>query len=267
MFKFEKEDLERKIGQIGQVVRRVESQAGEWHLLKELNEIVKRENISNVDFTLIKNTHEVKIKFEYGIEEETALENRKYYHTALIIAVLLAFQGLFVALHLIFNLNALAYYQQTPSDLDRAAKLIILPNYLLADLYLPMPGDLSDTYQSNVAEVLTLPVASIPNLYNILSSPPCLNCNFMYPVLKTNYKSFYSTFQQQVAEMKMSSKVNSSQVEDIFYAADYVISNLLGVLSVRAYEYMDLSLLVWVVGVAVVWVGVWRGSGEMREEV
>jgi hypothetical protein len=91
-------------------------------------------------------------------------------------------------------MNALAYYKQTPADLDTTAKLIILPNYLLADLYLPLPSTIKDTYRDSVAGVLSFPVASVPGLYNLLSTAPCSDCNFMYPVLTTNYKSFYSTF-------------------------------------------------------------------------
>jgi hypothetical protein len=57
-------------------------------------------------------------------------------------------------------------------------------------------------YQTSVNSVLSFPVDSVPNLYNLLSSAPCGNCTFMYPVLTTNYKSFYSTFGQRVTQMK-----------------------------------------------------------------
>lgn len=62
-FKFEKEDLEAKIMSIGMLVREFEAEAAELNLLKEFSEIVKRDEITNVEFSLIKNVHEVKIKF------------------------------------------------------------------------------------------------------------------------------------------------------------------------------------------------------------
>lgn len=49
----------------------------------------------------------------------------------------------------------------------------------------------------------------------------------MYPVLTTNFKSFYSTFEQRIAEMKNSNNKASDTVQDLFYAADYVVSRLL----------------------------------------
>lgn len=47
-FKFEKEELERKITVINTIVKSVESQIAEWHLLKEFNEVVKKEDIANL---------------------------------------------------------------------------------------------------------------------------------------------------------------------------------------------------------------------------
>lgn len=49
---------------LGIVVRHVEAQVSEWHLLKEFNEIVKREDITNVEFALVKHPHDLKIKFD-----------------------------------------------------------------------------------------------------------------------------------------------------------------------------------------------------------
>ena len=43
----------------------MEAQAAEMNLLKEFSEIVKREEITNVEFGLIKNAYEVKVKFDH----------------------------------------------------------------------------------------------------------------------------------------------------------------------------------------------------------
>jgi len=54
--------------------------------------------------------------------------------------------AIFLALHTTINLNALSYYKTSPYDLDTAAKLIIEPNYILADLYLPMSASIRANY-------------------------------------------------------------------------------------------------------------------------
>lgn len=60
----------------------------------------------------------------------------------------------------------------------------------------------------------------------------------MYPVLTTNYKSFYSTFEQRVIEMNSSKSLNNTVVQDLFYAADYVANNILEVLTTQQYNYV-----------------------------
>jgi hypothetical protein len=201
-FKFEREELERKVAVIGGIIRQVEAQVAEWHLLKEFTEAVKKQEVTNLEFSLVKNPQEIKIKFDCSPETEAKLEKRKYYAAVVVLVLFLVLQVVFLALHSTITLNALAYYQQTPADLDTAAKLILLPNYLLADLYLPLPAAITANYAADVASVLSFPVASVPGLYDLLSTAPCENCSFMYPVLTTNYKSFYSTFEQRVVQMK-----------------------------------------------------------------
>ena len=82
-------------------------------------------------------------------------------------------------------------------EIDNVAKLIIQPNYLLADIYLTLPADINLQYGIYVNDALGSPSASIPDLYPFLGTVPCSSCLFMYPVLTTNYKSFYSTFEQR----------------------------------------------------------------------
>lgn len=166
----------------------------------------------------------------------------------------------FLALHSVLTLNALAYYQQTPTDLDTSAKLIIFPNYLLADLYLPLPSALKTSYAAAVAGVLSFPITSVPDLYNLLSTAPCDNCSFMYPVLTTNYKSFYSTFDQRAVQMKNSGIVDNNEVSDLFYAADFVVDNVLVALTTASYNYADMSLVIYAVALAVLCAAISWGS-------
>ena len=137
--------------------------------------------------------------------------------------VFLIAQIAFLILHSVTSLKTLDFYQNSPSDLDNAAKLIVYPNFLLADLYLPLQKDLRTKYDTLVNQALATPINSIPMLYNFLGNIPCANCTFMYPVLSTNYKSFYTTFLQRVTDMKTSNSVSNSVVQDLFYGADYVI--------------------------------------------
>jgi hypothetical protein len=215
---------------------------------------------------LVKNTHEVKIKFDYSPEAEGKLQKRKYYLAAIILILFLLLQLLFLALHSTITLNALDYYHQTPADLDSAAKLILLPNYLIADLYLPLPQTIKAAYASAVATALSFPVASVPGLYELLSSAPCSDCSFMYPVLTTNYKSFYSTFEQRVAQMKSGGSPDPSIVTDLFYAADYVANQVLAALSTAPYNYVDLSVVVLALSVAVLCAALHWGSRSIRRE-
>ena len=51
-------------------------------------------------------------------------------------------QGVFLIVHSVISTKALSYYRSTPQIIDNAAKLIVFPNYLLADIYLPMPANI-----------------------------------------------------------------------------------------------------------------------------
>ena len=106
-------------------------------------------------------------------------------------------QIIFLIVHAVINIRALNYYKNTPIDIDNAAKLIVQPNLLIADIYQSIPADIQTQYDLYVNSALGTPSASIPELYPFLGGIPCSSCLFMYPVLTTNYKSFYSTFEQR----------------------------------------------------------------------
>ena len=113
------------------------------------------------------------------------------------IIVFILIQIIFLIVHAVINIKALDYYKKTPVDIDNAAKLIVQPNLLIADIYQSIPADIRIQYDSYVNSALGTPSTSIPQLYPFLGGVPCTTCLFLYPVLTTNYKSFYSTFEQR----------------------------------------------------------------------
>ncbi len=88
----------------------------------------------------------------------------------------------------------------------------------------------------------------------------------MYPVLTTNYKSFYSTFEQRVAQMKSAGSTDPSEVTDLFYAADYVANQVLAALSTASYNYVDLSVVVLVVSVGVLCAALHWGTRSIQRQ-
>lgn len=69
-------------------------------------------------------------------------------------------------------------------------------------------------------QVLEQPLQSVPNLFYLLEEAPCPDCTFMYPLLTTNFRSFYSTFAQVVSSSSTSRTFN---ITDVFYAVDVVV--------------------------------------------
>lgn len=181
--------------------------------------------------------------------------------------VLLAFllaQAAFLIIHSLTTLRALAFYQNTPVDLDNASKLIVYPNFLLADLYLPLSPELKAKYDSLINQALAAPISSIVSLYSFLGNVPCADCTFMYPVLSTNYKSFYSTFLQRVTDMKTSNITTNTLVQDLSLGADYVIEGITPVLLTISYDYLEVSIIMYVIAMAILCVYMYLGTREIN---
>jgi len=89
----------------------------------------------------------------------------------------------------------------------------------------------------------------------------------MYPVLTTNYKSFYSTFEQRIAQLKNSSSTASSTVSDLFYAVDTVVNNLLEVLYTVQYKYVEVSLIVYGLAMIILCLAIHLGSKAMNQQI
>lgn len=184
--------------------------------------------------------------------------------TVLVLLLFLAAQLVFLIMHAVLNVKALAYFEQTPYDIDTAAKLTILPSYLLAGLYLPLPTELATTYANDVASALSFPISSVPQLYDLLAQPPCETCTFMYPVLTTNYKSFYATFQQRVKQMK-GTTLNNNTISDLFYSADYVVERVFEVLYAQDYNYLDSSLVAFAIAMFILCAAIYWGTRSISD--
>ena len=116
---------------------------------------------------------------------------------------------------------------ETPADLDTTVKLIILPNYLLADLYLPLPSTIKDTYRDSVGGFLSFPVASVPGLYNLLSTTHVVAAFLCIQSSQPNTKVSTPHFNKDSAD-EIFRGPDNSQVTDLFYAADFDQTSITG---------------------------------------
>jgi hypothetical protein len=89
-------------------------------------------------------------------------------------------------------------YQNVPKDINDASKLIVQPNLQIASISRLVPPEVLSKYQSILPGLLARPLDSVPMLFPLLQSVPCNNCTYLYPLLATNFISFYSTFNQLV---------------------------------------------------------------------
>lgn len=96
---------------------------------------------------------------------------------------------------------------------------------------------------------------------------PCADCQFMYPVLTTNYKSFYSTFEQRAVEMKANNNSDKATIQDLFYAADYVIEKVTPVLLTSSYQYIETSLVFYLISMVILCVAIYVGSKSVNTEI
>ncbi len=67
------------------------------------------------------------------------------------------------------------------------------------------------------------PLDSVPELFNLLEDAPCVDCKFMFPLLTTNFRSFYSTFEQVINEKTINQDKN---ITDLYYAVDVVVKRV-----------------------------------------
>lgn len=59
-------------------------------------------------------------------------------------------------------------YTSIPEDLNKACKLIVLPNLMLANMFLKVPEPMLTEYTNIQTLVLEQPIAAVPNLFYLL---------------------------------------------------------------------------------------------------
>lgn len=74
------------------------------------------------------------------------------------ISIILVTQIVFLALHATLTFRQFDYYSTVPSDVNQAAQLLVLPNLLLANLFLPVPADLLKNARTIVDNVMVHPL-------------------------------------------------------------------------------------------------------------
>ena len=89
----------------------------------------------------------------------------------------------------------------------------------------------------------------------------------MYPTLTTNYKSFYSTFEQRSVEIKNSNITNKTVIQDLFYAADYVIDKITPILLTSQYNYVDFSIVFYLISMIILCIAIYGSSKAVNDEI
>lgn len=88
---------------------------------------------------MVSNSIEGKIKFSSDQETELKLEKKQLYKILLLGIFFILAQIGFLMAHSIHTKTVLESSKDSVFQLDNAAKLIVLPNFLLAELYLDLP--------------------------------------------------------------------------------------------------------------------------------
>jgi hypothetical protein len=116
-----------------------------------------------------------------------------------------------------------------PQDINQASKLIVEPNIRIASIFRTVPQNVLDKYSQNLPALLAQPSESVPNLFPLLQTTPCGNCSYLYPLLSTNFISFYSSFNQLVKDA-LTAVANRRTIPfnttELFYALDIVTGKI-----------------------------------------
>jgi hypothetical protein len=262
-FKFEKTDLDEKMVSIRKVIKSVEVKATEWHLEKEFYEYIKKREITNLEFEMEAIPCETKIKFETSEEAEEKLAKKKLYSILFFIVIFLLTQVLFIILYSVLNYKQIDSFNTIPQEMDEACKLVVLPNLMLANMFYPVPSDMLSSYQATQTLVLEQPLNSIPNLFTLLEDAPCSNCTFMFPLLTTNFRSFYSTFAQVVAQKTLNNDYN---ITELYEAVDVVVDRVTEVLQTGSLMFLPATVFLYVFSLTVFFLSIYFNIKKMMEE-
>lgn len=93
-------------------------------------------------------------------------------------------------------------FKEIPSEVNDACKLTVYPNLQLGSLIYEAPEHILKDYKVKIDSLLEKPTDRLPKLFPLLEEAPCSECKFWNAVLRTNFRSFYSTFEEFIAEKK-----------------------------------------------------------------
>ena len=65
----------------------------------------------------------------------------------------------------------------------------------------------------------------------------------------------------------MSNATNKTVIQDLFYAADYVIEQITPVLLTSSYSYLDTSIVIYVISMIILCITIWIGTNSVNKEI
>jgi hypothetical protein len=85
----------------------------------------------------------------------------------------------------------------------------------------------------------------------------------MYPLLTTNFRSFYSTFAQVVSSKTAN---NDKNITDLFYAVDVVVAKISSVLQIQSLSFLPATVILYLFSLSVFFISIYFGIRKMIEE-
>jgi predicted PurR-regulated permease PerM len=224
-FKFEKEEVEKKVGRIKWYVKSIEGQVRRWNLFKEFNAYVKEADIFNLEFENIRVTYEPKIGFEVSEEKEQQIKNGESCRYAANLMVVVLTQVIFYVVYVSLNNQFIETLRNTPQEVNGCSKSMVVPSLLLVSIEQQVPKTILDSYLNQTSVCLAKTIASLPNFLSFVATAPCPNCSFLYPLLTTNYVSFFHSFLGMVT-LSRNSSVPPYDFSDMTEAGAVVSQNI-----------------------------------------
>jgi hypothetical protein len=103
----------------------------------------------------------------------------------------------------------------------------------------------------------------VPELFTLLEDAPCMDCKFMYPLLTTNFRSFYSTFEQLINEKTLNKDLN---ITEMFYAVDVVVDRVTQALSLKDLIFLPATVFLYIFSLTVFFLSIYFNIRKMIEE-
>ena len=103
----------------------------------------------------------------------------------------------------------------------------------------------------------------MPDLFNLLEDAPCMDCKFMYPLLTTNFRSFYSTFEQVINQKTLN---NDKNITELFYAVDVVVQRVTQSLSLKTLIFLPATVFLYIFSLTVFFLSIYFNVRKMIEE-